>query len=94
MGALRLDAIDSADEPVSAPIERLDEPWTIGIVAKRRSQTLDRGVQPMLEVDERTVRPEPAPQLVARQDFARLLEQHGEHFERLILQPQADAVLA
>ena len=93
-GTFRLDAIDGADEPVSAPVERLDEPRTIGVVAERRPQTFDRGVQPVLEVDERTVRPEAAPQLVARQHLARLLQQHDEHLERLILQPQADAVLA
>ncbi len=85
---------DGADEPVAAPVQRLDEPRTIGVVAERRPQTFDRGVQPVLEVDERAFRPQALPQLVARQDLARLLEQHDQHLERLILQPQADAVLA
>src|SRR5262249_23151769 len=73
---------------------RLHESRTVRIVAERRAQPLDGGVEPVLEVDERPVGPEPAPQLLARQDFIGLLQEHQQYFEGLILQAQADTILA
>ena len=69
------------------------EPWMLGAVAEHRPQAFDRRVQPMLEVDERAVGPQPAPELVAGQHFSRPLEQHRQQLERLVLQPEAHAVL-
>ena len=82
------------DEPVAAPVQRFHEPGTLGVVAERRPEALHGGIQSVLEVHERAVRPQTLSKLLARQHLARLLEQHDQHLERLILQPQACAVLA
>ena len=83
--------LDRGDEAVAAPMQRLDEPRVVGIVAERRAQPFDRGVQAVLEVDERSRRPQALAQLFARHDFARPLEHHHENFKRLILKPDADS---
>ena len=75
-------------------MERLDEPRIIGIIAERRAQPLDRGIQAVLEIDEGPRRPQALAQLVARHDIARTIEHHHENFERLILQPDADSSLS
>ena len=75
-------------------MQRLHEPRMLGVVAERGAQALDRRVQPVLEVDERAVRPQPLPELVAGQHLAGPLEQHGQQLERLVLQAEAHAVLA
>ena len=74
-------------------MQRLDEPRIVGVVAERRAQPLDRGVQAVLEIDERPGRPQALPQLFTRHDFARTIEHHRENFERLILKPDADSAL-
>ena len=87
-------ALDRRDEPVPAPVQRLDEPRIVGIVAERGAQPLDGRVQAVLEVDERACRPEALPELLSRHHFARPLEHHRENLERLILKPDADAALS
>ena len=87
-------ALDRSDEAISAPLQRLDEARTLGVVAERGAQPLDRRVQPVLEIDERPVRPQPVAELVAGEHVRGTLEQHGQNFEWLVLQPDADAVLA
>ena len=86
--------LDGRDEAVAAPMQRLDEPRIVGIVAERGAQPLDRRIQAVLEIDERPRRPQTLAQLFARHHFAGPLEHHRENFERLILQPDADAALA
>ena len=54
----------------------------------------DGGVQPVFEIDERAVRPEPVAQLIARQELARMLEHQREQREGLILEAKPHAVLA
>ena len=87
-------ALDARDEAVAAPVQRFDEARPLGVVAEHGAQPLDGGVEAVLEVDERAVRPQPVAQLVARQQFARMFEHHRQHGERLILQPKPHAVLA
>ena len=48
----------------------------------------------MVEVDEGVGRPETIANLVAGDDFAGFFEQQGEDLERLVLQLDAEAVLA
>ena len=43
----------------------------------------------MLEIDERALRPQSAPELVPRDDVARVLEHEAKDFERLLLQTDA-----
>ena len=86
-------ALDRGDEAVAAPMQRLDEPRIVGIVAERRAQPLDRRIQAVLEIDERPGRPQALAQLFARHDFARTVEHRHENFEGLILKPDADSTL-
>jgi hypothetical protein len=58
----------------------------IGVVSERRTQPFDGGIQAVLEVHERAIRPEAMPQFVARDDFARMFEHESKNLERLILQ--------
>ncbi len=74
-------------------MQRLDEPWIIGVVAQRSAQPFDGGIQAVLEVDERSRRPQTLAQLIARHDLARTLDHHRENLEGLILKPDADAAL-
>ena len=95
LGAARaVHALDARDEAVAAPVQGLDEARPLGVVAEHGSQPLHGGVQAVLEVDECPVRPETIAELVTRQQFARMFEHHRQHGERLVLQPESDAVLA
>ena len=64
----------------------------IGIIAERGAQALDGGVQAVLEIDERPLRPQTVPEIVPRDDVARVFEHEAKNLERLLL--QADAALA
>jgi len=77
--------------PVPAPRQRLDVARRLCVVAERRAQPLDGGVEAVLEVHERAVGPEPIAELVARHDAAPAGEQQPEDLERLLLQPDARA---
>ena len=92
MPLVAIQPLDRADEAVAAAMQRFHEPWMLGVVAQHRPQALDRRVQPMLEVDERAVGPQPVPELLAGQHFSRPLEQHRQQLERLVLQAEAHAV--
>ncbi|HET9387746.1 MAG TPA: hypothetical protein VFO67_21615 [Gemmatimonadales bacterium] len=74
------------DEPVSTPRQRFHEPGVVRIVTERGAEPLHGGVQAVVEVDERAVRPQAAAQLLARDHVARSLEHHLEDFERLFLE--------
>jgi len=58
----------------------------IGVVSELRTQPFDGGIQAVLEVHERAIRPEAMPQFVAGDDFARMFEHESKNLERLILQ--------
>src|SRR5262245_7290028 len=94
LAAGAVDAFDACDEAVTAAMQRFDEARAVGVVAEHRAEPLHGGIQPVLEVHERAVRPETIAQLVARQQLARMLEHQSQHGERLILQPEPDAVLS
>ncbi len=81
------------DEPVSTPRQRLHETRVIRVVAEGGPQPFDRGVEAVLEVDERAVGPEPALQLVAGDHVTRALEHQPQDLERLLLQADGGAVL-
>jgi hypothetical protein len=75
------------------PWNRFDEPLAPGSVPERATQTPHGGVQSVLEIDERAVRPETLPQLAARDDLAGPFQQHREDRERLTLEPKPHAIL-
>ena len=60
--------------------------WVIRGVGQGFTEPLDGGVHPVVEVDERVVRPEPPPQLVASDHLAWPFQQALEELERLLLE--------
>ena len=66
----------------------------IRIVAQRRTQAFDGGVQAVLEIDEGALWPETMAELVAGDDVARALEHETKNLERLILKAHSSRTLA
>ena len=66
----------------------------IGIVAERRTQAFDGGVQAVLEIDEGALWPETMAELVAGDDVARAIEHETKNLERLILKTHSSRALA
>jgi len=89
----RVGSCGRADEPVPAARQRLDELRVVRGVTKGSTQSFDRGVQAVLEVDERPIGPEPLPQFIAGDDIARAFEHQAEDLERLFLQADRTAAL-
>lgn len=48
----------------------------------------------MIELDKGILRPDLLAKLLARDQFSRMLQQHGEHLEGLFLKVNPDSVLA
>ena len=86
-------ALDGRNEPVPAPVQRLDKSRIVRVVAERGAQALDRRIQAVLEIDEGPGGPQTLAQLFARHHLARPFEHHREYLKRLILKPDADAAL-
>ncbi len=63
------------DEAVAAALQRLDEARVVRLVAERGPQAVDGAVQPVVEVDERVVRPQPLAQRLARDGLPGLGQQ-------------------
>ena len=82
------------NEAVAAPGNGLDEAGRLRGIAQRFAQAVDDGVQTVLEVDERAVRPEALAQLLARDQIPGPIQQLDQHFERLFLQADEHARLA
>ena len=59
---------------------------------KRVPQSIHRGIDTMIELDNRIVRPEAFPNLLARNHFPGRFEQHPEYLKGLILKPDPEAV--
>ena len=80
------------NEPIAAACQRLNERWGISRIAKRPPDLLDRGVEPVFEIDEGVGFPEPFAQFLPGDDLARAFEQCREYLSRLFLQPHAFAL--
>jgi len=65
-----------------------------GLVAEGFAETVDGGVEAVLEVDEGAIGPEFAADFFAGEDFGGAREQHGEDLERLCVQLDANALAA
>jgi hypothetical protein len=77
---------DGPDEAVAVPRQGLDEARMVRRILEHLAQPRDRGVQGVVEIDEDVVRPEPAPRLVARDDFAGAFDERGQDLEALLAQ--------
>ena len=86
-------AFDRRNEAVAAPRHGLDEAWRLGRIAQRLAQAVDDGVQTVLEVDERAVRPESLAQLLARDQIAGPLQQLASTFSDCSCRPTSTPAL-
>jgi hypothetical protein len=71
---------------MTPPRKRLDEDGFLCRFAQRIAQTLDRGIQTMIKVDERVRRPKFAAQFVSRNDVPRSFKQRDQHLKGLFLE--------
>lgn len=86
--------LNGRQKPVPHPRHRLDVARLLSRIAQPIAQSIDRDVKTMVELDESTVRPEPATQVFSAPQTARLLEQAKQNLQRLTLKPDLDSGLA
>src|SRR5262249_13562058 len=89
----RLTPGDRCDELVPATGDGFDEARTARRIAERGPQLGERGRKTVIEIDESVGGPQRLPHLLARDDFARPLEQQEQKPQRLLLEPDAKASL-
>ena len=79
-----------------APTSRqgLDKTWILRRIAQRLAQLADSRVQAVIEIDDGVVGLEALLQFLARDEFARALQQHRQNFEGLFLELDLRAVAA
>jgi len=77
---------DGVDEPVATPGQRLHIAGRVGIVAQGLSQLLDGGLDAVLVLDDRAVRPQRADDLVVSYQVPGALQQQLQNLKRLFLQ--------
>src|SRR5207253_11140560 len=87
-------AFNGRQEAVSAPRHGLQVSGAGGGISQRFSYLIYCGAQAVIEVDECVGRPQLLTQLVAGDDFSRMLPQVSEHLKRLLLQADSDTALA
>jgi hypothetical protein len=85
-GVAGIDSLDGSEETIAAAGESFDESRTAGRVAEGLANAVDRRVDAVLVVDERALWPKHAGDLVARNQLARLLEEHEKNLEWLGVQ--------
>ena len=73
------------DEPITDARQRLDVARRFGVVVECDPEFPHGCIQAVVEIDH-AFRPEHLHQLLARDDFARVLEQFGQHAQRLLRQ--------
>jgi len=61
--------IDWSNEAIASPCKRLDEDGRFRRFAQRIAQSLDRGIQAVIKVDECVCRPKPATQFLSSNNF-------------------------
>ena len=76
-------ARQASDEAVSTARYGLDISRMLSRVAQRPPQLVNRRVDPMLEIDERPIAPEPLTKLLTRHKTTVVGEQQQQNFKRL-----------
>ena len=89
--ARRRSNVGRGDETVTPARERFEIARRAALVAERRPQLLDAGVQTMVEADERSTGPENVAQVVPTDHLARVLDQMLQQCARLRTQYHAAA---
>ena len=85
---------DLREEPVAAPSNGFNKPWTVGGVAEGLTDFVNRFVEPVVEIHERVCGPEFFLKFLASYDIAGVLKQHRQDSEGLFLKPDSQAALA
>src|SRR5437016_12399809 len=75
------------------PGDSFDKAWVLGGVTQGFAQPLDRVIQSLIEINERVSRPDSPSELLPRDDLARMLQQHLQKMEGLLLELYLDALL-
>ncbi len=86
--------LNGSYEAIATAGEGFNESGIGGGVSEGLADAIDGGVNAVLVVDEGTVRPELARDLVAGEQLSGPLEQHGEYLEGLGVELDANALLA
>jgi hypothetical protein len=86
--------VDRRDEAIPTLRQSFHESRCVGGVSERFAQLLHRGAEPAVEIDERLARPQPALQLIPRDQVAWPFQQRGEDLERLVGEADLRALLA
>ena len=81
----RIGQVGRGDETIAPSRDRLHKTRRLGRVTERVAQPSDRRVQPVLEIDEGVLRPETLAELLASDELARLLEQHRQQEEAVVV---------
>ena len=84
--------IHLSDKPVTASRQRLNEPRRIGRVTQGIAESQDCVVEAHVKVHKSIRRPKLVAKLIPGNDFAGVLQQHGENLKGLLLQPESDPV--
>ena len=87
-------ACKRSDKPVSAARHRLDVLRVVRRISQGSAHLINRRVQTMLEVHERSLAPYFLAQLFPAYRFARVLEQNEQYLKRLARQPYSNPVLS
>src|SRR6266516_3532475 len=90
LSARGIDRLDVGEEPITAARDGLDEARVLGRIAERFANLIDCFVEAVVKIHDRAG-PESAAQFLPGHQFSRFLEQHCQHLERLLLQPEAQA---
>ena len=92
---LRLPVVDDRDvgqKPVAAAGDGFDETRILRRISQRLADLADRFVETVIKIHDR-LRPKLAMQFLPGHQLARLVQQHRQQLKRLLLQPDAFAVL-
>jgi hypothetical protein len=84
---------DWRDEAVAPTWHRLDEAGIVCRIVQNLAQPADDRMEPVLEIDVRVARPDPAAKLLAGQQLARAFEQGDEDAQRLLMQSSDEATV-
>jgi hypothetical protein len=83
-----------SNESVSATGHRLDKARPVGRIAQCIPQPTDRSIEAVVKIDKGIRRPQFAPQLLASDYFARVLQQSDQNLKGLFLQSDLRSVSA
>ena len=85
---------DRCDEPIASPRESLNKARVFGAIPQRFSYFSYGTVDGVVEFNIGIIRPNPLLDVFASDNLAGTLQKQSQDFERLLLHPDPDAVLA